>query len=432
MYFHRLRKAGRPVILGCEFNDKLVEAIYPRRELVELEDGTKIPIVRKPAALAADAPPIPSEQEYAPEAGRISPKLKVSRAVEIPAGTQTWVYVTSGRKGPSVLEANPQLYAKHRISLSNRVVHIAPLQDFKFLVANVSSANKRLSRNQVVGFVTPHPRAMMRTAMPLDAVLAAEFSEGSPPLQGARPHNGATSQAEPSPPPDAVPLDHLPAHVGVQVRTMLAPYAGMWDGKLSEVRATEHRIELTSSAKPFRCQPYRAGSRASEAKQASMDEMLAGGVIPRSKSEWASPVVLIPKSDGSLRFCVDYRRLNALTVRDTYPIPQIYECLDTLGEAKVFSTLDCNSGYWQIPVAEEYRPKNKFTFHAGTYQFNRMPFGLMNAPATFQRMLDIFLSGYRWKSCLIYLDDFIIFSKNYEAHPQDVDVVLRALQQEGL
>ena len=163
-----------------------------------------------------------------------------------------------------------------------------------------------------------------------------------------------------------------------------------------------------------------------------MDEILVSGVISRSKSEWASPVVLIPKTDGSLRFCVDYQRLNALTVRDTYPIPRMDECLDTLGEAKVFPTLDCNSRYWQITVAGEDRPKTTSTCHSGTYQFNRMPFGLVNAPATFQSILDILLSGYSWKSCLIYLDDIIIFSKDYDTHLKDVDVILRALQQKGL
>ena len=113
------QRLAAPVILGCEFNDKFVEAIYPRRKLVELDDGTKVPIVCKPVARDANDPPLPSEQEYAPEAGRISSKLKVSRAEEILAGTQTRVYVTSGRTGLSVLEANPQLYAKHQISLSN-------------------------------------------------------------------------------------------------------------------------------------------------------------------------------------------------------------------------------------------------------------------------------------------------------------------------
>ena len=142
--------------------------------------------------------------------------------------------------------------------------------------------------------------------------------------------------------------------------------------------------------------------------------------------------MLIPKTYGILRFWVDYRRLNTLTVRDTYTIPRMDGCLDNLGEAKVFSTLDCNFRYWQIPVAEEDRPKPTFTCHADTYQFNRMPFGLMISPATFQRMLDILLSGYRWKSCLIYLDDIIIFSKDYDTHLKFIDVVLRDLQQEGL
>ena len=144
---------------------------------------------------------------------------------------------------------------------------------------------------------------------------------------------------------DVVPLGHLLPHRRKQVRTMLTPYGGMWNGTLGEVRATNHRIELTSGARPLRCQPHRAGPRAREAEQTSVDEILANGVVTRSKSEWASPVVLIPKQDGNLRFCIDYRRLNALTVQYTYPIPCMGKCLDAHGEAKVFTTLDYNSGY---------------------------------------------------------------------------------------
>ena len=137
-------RLAAPVILGCEFNDKFVDAIYSRRQFVELEGGVKIHMVGKPAARAGNSAPLPAEQGYSPQAGRVSPKLKVSRAVEIPAGSQTWIHVTSGRTGLSVLEANPQTYAKPRVFLSNGVVHIAPLQKFKVLVANYSSAVKRL------------------------------------------------------------------------------------------------------------------------------------------------------------------------------------------------------------------------------------------------------------------------------------------------
>ena len=121
--------------------------------------------------------------------------------------------------------------------------------------------------------------------------------------------------------------------------------------------------------------------------------MLDLKVIEPSSTEWVSAIVLAPKPDGSWRFCVDYCRLNDITVKDSYPLPRMDECLDSLGEAKYFTTLDANNGYWQIPVAEEDQDKTTFTCHAGTYRFLRMPFGLCNAPATFQRAMDILLAG---------------------------------------
>ena len=121
-------------------------------------------------------------------------------------------------------------------------------------------------------------------------------------------------------------------------------------------------------------------------------------------------MVLVPKPDGTLRFCVDYRRFNAITRR--LPLPRMDECIDFQGEANVFTTLDCNSGYWQIPVAAKDQYKTPFTYHEGTYRYKRMPFGITNAPATFQRTLDIALSAFKWNSCLVYLDKVIVFSRD--------------------
>ncbi len=142
--------------------------------------------------------------------------------------------------------------------------------------------------------------------------------------------------------------------------------------------------------------------------------------------------MLVPKSDGSLPFCVEYRRLNTLTVRDAYPLPRMDECIDSLGDACVFTTLDCTSGFWQIPVHPADRDKTTFTSHFGTYRFMRMPFGLRNAPDTFQRAVDIILAGVKWKSCLVYLDDVIVFSRNIEEHFDHLQDVLRLLEQAGV
>jgi Reverse transcriptase (RNA-dependent DNA polymerase) len=108
------------------------------------------------------------------------------------------------------------------------------------------------------------------------------------------------------------------------------------------------------------------------------------------------------------------------------------ECIDSLGDATIFSTLDCNSGYWQIPVHPDDPAKTTFTSHEGLYRFLRMPFWLRNAPATFQRFVDITLAGFTWNICLVYLDDIIIFSKTKKEHLEHLDAVLHRLYRAGL
>jgi len=161
-------------------------------------------------------------------------------------------------------------------------------------------------------------------------------------------------------------------------------------------------------------------------------KMLDLGVIEPSDAEWSFLVVVVPKPGGHFRFCVDYRRLNERTVKDVYPIPRINDCLDSLGDATVFSTLDCNSGYWQIPVAAEDRDKTTFTSHTGLLRFLRLPFGLVNAPASFQRALDIILSGFRWQTCPVYLDDVIVCSRTVDDHIRHPREVLLLMEKAGV
>jgi Reverse transcriptase (RNA-dependent DNA polymerase)/RNase H-like domain found in reverse transcriptase len=156
--------------------------------------------------------------------------------------------------------------------------------------------------------------------------------------------------------------------------------------------------------------------------------MLAADVIEPSDAEWAAPVVLISKPDGSTRFCIDYRSLNAITKKDVYPLPRLDECLDSLGTAQYISTLDANSGFYHIPVDEASLDKTSFTCHAGFHRFKRMPFGLINAPASFQRAMDVVLSGVRWSCALVYLDDVIIFSITFEEHLRHLNEVLSLLR----
>ncbi|PIK49540.1 Retrovirus-related Pol polyprotein from transposon [Apostichopus japonicus] len=126
------------------------------------------------------------------------------------------------------------------------------------------------------------------------------------------------------------------------------------------------------------------------------------------------PIVLVKKKNGGTRFCVDYRKVNALTEKDSYPIPRIADSLDAMTGARWFSTLDLASGYWQVGMAKEDRQKTAFITGNGLYQFRVMPFGLCNAPATFERLMDHVLSGLHWESCLVYLDDVIVYGSTFE------------------
>ena len=182
---------------------------------------------------------------------------------------------------------------------------------------------------------------------------------------------------------------------------------------------------------PIKQRPRRLPYAYREESEKQIKEMLENGVIKPSTSPWSSPIVLVQKN-GDMRFCVDYCKLNEITVSDSHPLPLISDLLDSVKDAQYFSLLDLRSGYWQIPVAPEDRAKTAFVTQNGLYEFTRMPFGLKTAPATFQRAMEVILSGLTFEICLCYLDDVIIFGKNLREHNDHLSTVLTRFRSHNL
>jgi len=202
------------------------------------------------------------------------------------------------------------------------------------------------------------------------------------------------------------------------------------DSERGEAKGVEHVID-TGDSPPISQIPWRVPFALREEISRMVQEMLESEVIQESASPWASPVVIVGKKDGALRFCVDYRRLNAVTRKDTFPLPRIDDQLDQLQGKRIFTTLDAKWGYWQIRVQESSQEKTAFVTFDGLYEFRVMPFGLCNAPATFQRLMQRALVGMS-KFCSVYIDDILVFSESVEEHIGHLCQVFRRLREVGL
>ena len=200
-------------------------------------------------------------------------------------------------------------------------------------------------------------------------------------------------------------------------------------GKISPLYDLQHEI-MTEEAKPVLQKPYRHSRYEEDFLKKLVEELEQAGLIRPSTSPWISPVVLVKKKDGGLRMCIDFRRLNAVTKRDPYQLPRIDSLIDRMQGCQYFSSIDVLSAFWNVPMAPQDVEKTGFTTAFGNYEWLRMPFGLINASSTFQRLMDRVTSGL--KNAAAYIDDVFVFARSWEEHLHALDATLGRLKEAGL
>jgi hypothetical protein len=229
-------------------------------------------------------------------------------------------------------------------------------------------------------------------------------------------------------------FDAMPPHHAEIMITILTEYSDIFSSSKMDVGCAvgvEHHI-VTGDSPPVAVN-YRRTPIALEGKVDELiDKLVKANIIRPSQSPWNAAVVVVKKKNGDIRMCIDYRRLNAITLRPIFPIPDTVQLFDTLEGAKYFSSLDLSQGYYQVPMAHKDVEKTAFTTRQGQFEFLRMPFGLCSAPSTFQRLMHTILRNENWKQCLIYLDDILIFGKTLEEHTSRLRTVLQRFREAGL
>ncbi|XP_052406338.1 uncharacterized protein LOC127952096 [Carassius gibelio] len=231
--------------------------------------------------------------------------------------------------------------------------------------------------------------------------------------------------SQPSPPVD---LNHLSVEQRAQIQQLCDPE--LFKSQPGYTTLIKHRIVLKENAQPKRMS-YRIPERLLTAFENEVTLMQQMDIVEPSKSEWCNPVVLVPKKDNTLRFCIDFRYLNSVSKFDSYPMPRIEELTEKLGKAKFISTIDLSKGYWQVPLDLESRELTAFRTPRGLMHFRVLPFGLHGAPPTFQRLMDTVLDGLG-EFAAAYLDDVVIFSTSWESHLHHLQTVFQRIKVAGL
>ena len=386
------------------------QKIYTQASETQVREGVASPIraplaTSDPASLAAASVsasrlPMTTPPESSP--------LQVAETIWLPACSYGMVPLRT-----ETLTACAQLFVPTREHFPLQISPAVLDQSVRrVLVSNPSDQDVCLPEGAVIGEVAELGAGEVQETLPWEE--DRQEPPGEPCLPAVSPQLTAAQQHE----------------LYLLLREYLDVFA-QGSGDLGRAEVVEHQIHTHGPPlrQPLRRQP--PGYRLEEQRQ--VKEMQAQGVVRPSQSPWASPEVLVKKKDGSLRFCVDYRKLNEVTIKDAQPLPRIDDALDALQGSMFFSTLDLQKGYFQVPLRPQDREKTAFATSFGElWEFNVLPMGVCNGPATFSRLMERVLQGLQWKQCIAYLDDIIVFAPTFPEHLKRLRAVFQRLREAKL
>ena len=394
--FKVVTNLSQSIIMGADFmTDHGVRIYYDKRQIVV--GGVAVPFER---------------DMYFASLVRIchTTVIKPQTAVRLLVKRKDAPYFREGQELEIVSSEQGYLAQEPGLMVSNTLVTNNKTGRFPLLIANNTNKTVKLRRGWVVGQLSA-----------VEHVQVCSLQQNPP--------DSAPKQKSPL---DETEIDAPQCHLP-KVKQLVGKHSHLFancDSELGQTDSVKCTIN-TGTSEPVKIRPYRTPLQDRETVSKAIEEWEKAKIIRRSQSPWSSSLVVVGKKDGTKRICVDYRKLNEVTKKSSYPLPLIDDLLSLLGKAKYFTSLDLKSGYYQVKVAEEDKEKTAFSTFKGQWEWNTMPFGLCNAPNVFMQLMDVVLEGLE-SFAVAYIDDILIFSTTLEEHWEHIATVFARLEQHNL
>ena len=450
------REIVTPVYIKMDTNEPLllsegvchqlgIVQYHPQVSVHPLKERQRVASTQESSAKLGDSQPGPTLSEQSVNSNSIS-TVKLVRSLRLPPGHCAVVPVQVEGHGDlcgrlQLLEPNLSFCERSQLEIPPTLLEWSAQEDTELIVTNESGFTQQIEAGAVVG-QSVNAELVGGLSSPDTEFTEVDFKVEEPYMEFGESSCQVSVIASKDRRARLREMLDVSGLLNQEQESLLKDFLvdhhevfSVDPGERGETDLVQMNID-TGDASPCRQQARRMPFAVREEVAQQLKDMQQNGVIQPSSSPWASPVVMVRKKDGTHRFCVDYRALNAVTKPDLYPLPRIDDLLDQLGEARFFSTLDLASGYWQIPVSEDAIEKTAFVVPQGLYEFRVMPFGLMNAPSVFQRLMTRVLMGLNPADdsdfVAVYIDDVLIFSRTLEEHIEHLKSVITRLQESGL